>query len=117
MHNLYNAKNNYLFGFPVPKVISRLNGLVMTLKRCKSRQCVYPWETLHPDGSVKSIREALHPRYDHFYEHEMPEVSFEECAQGFIVAVEGPQEPAIFGMDREAAKYAYRRGTHWSDWS
>ena len=116
MQNLYGS-SGYLSGFPIQKVVSRLNGLMMVLKSCKGHSCVYPWETLHPTGNVQTILDAMHPKYDSFYEKEMPEVFFEECSDGYLIEVEGPQNPAIYGSDNVTQAYAYRRGTDWSDWS
>ena len=69
---------------------------MMVLKRCQGQQCIYPWKSLHPTGEVKSLRDALHPRYDRFYEEDMAQVSFEECVPYFNILKEGPQVPAIF---------------------
>ncbi|RBQ67913.1 hypothetical protein FVER14953_00102 [Fusarium verticillioides] len=41
MNNLYKTKS-YIFGHPVQKVVSRLNGLMMVLKRCQGQQCITP---------------------------------------------------------------------------
>ncbi|KAF5650744.1 arylsulfatase [Fusarium sp. NRRL 52700] len=116
MKNLFGTKS-YLFGLPVQKIVSRLNGLVMVLKRCQGQQCVSPWKTLHPKGNVKCLSDALHPKYDSFYEKVMPQVSFEECMPGFIVSKEGPQIPAIYGMTEEESKYSYLNGSDWAMWA
>lgn len=98
MHNLYESPK-YLFGHPISKVITRLNGLSMTLKSCKGEDCIYPWNVIHPQGDVKTLREAMDPKFDKLYEVEMPQVSFDECARGYIVELEGPQIPAVFSAD------------------
>ncbi|KAH7003114.1 alkaline-phosphatase-like protein [Fusarium venenatum] len=99
MNNIYQSKG-YLLENSVGKVVSRLNGLMMVLKRCQSQQCVYPWKTLHPKGNVKSHRDALQSKCNSFYEKQMPQVSFDECLQGFIISNEGPQVPAMLARRR-----------------
>ncbi|KAM0393140.1 hypothetical protein ACHAO7_009615 [Fusarium culmorum] len=116
MVNLYQSKG-YLLGNPVEKAASRLNGLMMVLKRCQGQQCVYPWNTLHPKGNVNSLRDALHSNYDTFYEKDMPQVFFEECVPGFIISKEGPQVPSMFGKTKEEAEYDFLKGSHWADWA
>ncbi|KAB5569978.1 alkaline-phosphatase-like protein [Coniochaeta sp. 2T2.1] len=73
-----------------------LKGLMMVLKSCKGQECIYPWKTIHPDGDVTSLREAMKPRFDCFYEEEMPEVHFDSCEVGYLVEAEGPQIQASF---------------------
>lgn len=96
MHNLYTSQG-YLFGNPISKVLSRLNGLMMVLKSCKGQDCIYPWSVTHPQGDVKTIRDAMDPKFDEFYEEEMPQVSFDKCVRGYFTELEGPQIPAVFG--------------------
>jgi N-acetylglucosamine-6-sulfatase len=80
----------------VKKVASRLNGLLLTLKRCKGRTCTRPWEKLHPDGDVKNLRDALDSRYDAFYEQHQHPVTFSECGAGQILSLEGALEPVVW---------------------
>ncbi|KAI9033402.1 alkaline-phosphatase-like protein [Hyaloraphidium curvatum] len=44
-----------------PRLVSRLEALVKTMKECKGAGCREPWGVLHPDGSVKSLTDALDP--------------------------------------------------------
>lgn len=97
MHNLYHDDSKYLFGYPISKVISRLNGLMMVTKTCKGKDCIRPWNVIHPDGDVETIRDAMDPKFDDFYEKEMPQVSYDYCTRGYYAEIEGPQTPAIFG--------------------
>ncbi|KEF62024.1 arylsulfatase [Exophiala aquamarina CBS 119918] len=99
-HELYDMKTdpyqtNNLFqtfvqinGQPVNNVVSRLNALLMVMKSCKASQCVEPWLTLHPDGKVTHLIDALDPSLDSFYANQ-PKVAFTECALGYIIAAEG----------------------------
>lgn len=77
---------------------------MLTLKRCKGRECTRPWEKLHPDGSVKNLKDALDKKYDAFYEkHQLP-VTFSECALGQLLDVEGALEPVVWREE-------------WDEWS
>lgn len=82
-------------GWAIDKLISRLNGLLLTLKRCKGRVCTRPWEKLHPDGKVRNLQEALHEQYDEFYINHQHPVTFSECALGQVWSVEGALEPVV----------------------
>jgi len=68
----------------------------MVLKSCKGPQCTQPWKTLHPDGSVHSLVDALDSKYDAFYASQ-PKVQFAECALGYLIQSEGPQTPNYYG--------------------
>lgn len=61
------------------------------LKSCKGHTCTHPWETLHPVGEVKTLREALDDRFNAFYA-DHPKVRFEECRLGYFPEVEGSME-------------------------
>lgn len=77
----------------VERMSARLDALLLTLKRCKGVVCTRPWAKLHPKGNVKNLRDAMHPRYDRFYEKEQLKVTFSECRLGQILSVEGALEP------------------------
>lgn len=74
----------------VPKVLHRLDALLMVLKTCRGRECTHPWEMLHPKGDVHDLKDAADPIYDHFYEHEQQRVKFDKCEKGYILESEGP---------------------------
>ena len=84
-------------------MIARLDALVMVLKSCKAKVCTQPWTTLHPEGDVKDLWDALHVQYDEFYE-EQRKVSFNRCEKGYILDAEGPQEALV-----------YKGGVRWSE--
>jgi hypothetical protein len=65
---------------------------------------VRPWDVLHEEGNVKDLWDALHHRYDNFYEKEQSRVEFSSCEAGYIIDAEGPQEPKV-----------YRGGVRWSE--
>lgn len=60
------------------RLTSRLNGLMLLLKACIGESCRSPWSILHPDGSVKSLADALDPSYDGYYDG-LPSVQFGSC--------------------------------------
>lgn len=104
MHNLYSSEG-YLLGYPISKVLTRLNGLMMVSKSCKAQECIYPWSVIHPEGDVNTIRDAMDPMFDAFYEDEMPQVSFDKCVRGYFTELEGPQVPAVFGGTPDNRRY------------
>lgn len=79
-------------GRSLSQLITRLDALLLVLKSCKGITCIKPWDVLQPDGSVSNLREALEERYDALY-GEQPGVSFDWCADGYIIAAEGAQVP------------------------
>ncbi|KAL3457657.1 Arylsulphatase [Aspergillus heterothallicus] len=105
MTNLYGTSGTTLLGRRMDQVTSRLDALLLVLKSCKGTECTLPWKTLHPDGKVTTLSEALNPKYDAFYAAQ-PEISFDVCALGYLPNLEGPQEG-----------YAYRRAGDWSSWA
>ncbi|OTB18225.1 hypothetical protein K445DRAFT_308914 [Daldinia sp. EC12] len=89
-------------GAPLDKVVARLDSLLFVLKSCKAETCIYPWKALHPAGNVASLRDALSPRFDAFYEDKSRKVEFDRCEMGFILDAEGPQFEdgnILFGFD------------------
>ncbi|KAH8728591.1 arylsulfatase precursor [Phaeosphaeriaceae sp. PMI808] len=96
LHNLLSSSqpwNEEINSGTMASLTVRLDALLLTLKRCKGRVCARPWETLHPQGNVKSLKDALHPRFDAFYERKQKKVSFDECIKGQVLSVEGALEP------------------------
>lgn len=85
------AGNYTLFDRDFHILTTRLDALLMVLKSCKGESCRKPWNTLHPDRNVVSLREALDVKYDAFYQRQ-PKVGFSSCVMGHIVEEEGPQD-------------------------
>jgi N-acetylglucosamine-6-sulfatase len=81
-----------ILGIPLSKVIPRLDSLLMVTKSCKGRTCVDPWTVIHPEGDVKTLKDALHEDFDGFYASVARRVSFDKCELGYIRESEGPQE-------------------------
>ncbi|KAI8319258.1 alkaline phosphatase-like protein, partial [Martensiomyces pterosporus] len=48
-------------------VLNRLDALVSVLYNCKAEVCKFPWRTLHKDGKVNSLGDALDAKYDGYY--------------------------------------------------
>ncbi|CAG8282083.1 unnamed protein product [Penicillium salamii] len=93
-----------VLGYPMSEVIPRLDALLMVLKSCHGSECVKPWGTLHPDGSVSTLKDALDEKYNRFY-HSQPKVSFDHCVYGYEIGVEGPQDV-----------FAYKNGYSLESW-
>src|ERR1700712_4968109 len=112
MDNLYDSpaliKDYSLAGRSFKHINNRLDALMMVLKSCKAEECHNPWGVLHPQGHVKSLKDALASDFDVFY-HEQPKVSFDSCELGYIKEMEGPQLPLIFGVGDAAQPYVELR--------
>ena len=78
------------------------------LKSCKGQTCVRPWEALHPQGNVHSLRDALSPRFDGFY-IQQARVRYDHCELGYILDAEGPQF--------ETEGLVFRHGAPWHHWT
>ncbi|KAK5123454.1 hypothetical protein LTR85_002492 [Meristemomyces frigidus] len=76
-------------------VINRLDSVLMVLKSCKAVGCHAPWSVLHPDGDIKTLKDALDSSYDAFYD-DQPKVSFSSCEMGYLVDAEGPQHVDVW---------------------
>ncbi|KAL4898730.1 alkaline-phosphatase-like protein [Aspergillus ambiguus] len=98
--------DNYVHGWNLSQVITRLDAILLVLKSCKGATCIKPWDVLHPDGSVQNLRDALNPQYDAFYANQA-QVSFTRCERGYIPESEGPQEAVPLS----------RYGLNWDAWA
>ncbi|KAF2008124.1 arylsulfatase-like protein [Amniculicola lignicola CBS 123094] len=98
-----------VLGFPVHKVVARLDSLLFVLKSCKGLTCTQPWRALHPAGNVGNLRDSLSARYDHFYETDQKKVEYSRCEAGYILDAEGPQ------FEKDGLVYRYGN-SRWSDW-
>jgi N-acetylglucosamine-6-sulfatase len=63
--------------------------LLVVLKTCKARECTHPWEVLHPDSNVRSLKDALSPGFDAFYKAQK-ELYWTQCEQAYVAESEGP---------------------------
>ena len=108
-----------LAGRSFKHVVSRLDALLLVLKSCKGSSCTDPWSTLHPEGNIKNLKDALAERFDAFY-HNQPKISFSACALGYIKEVEGPQDAHVWKDNNgktELRKQSFEYGGHWSLWT
>lgn len=134
MHNLYPSNTTapdpitHLVGFPhtpISSLLARLDALLLALKACEGEACRRPWKPLHPKGNVETLKQAMSPRYDDFYEREQEKVTFEACAEGYLPWLEGAMEPMPFrgeegGGGGELVKGRRRAGGwvgRWEDWT
>ena len=111
LHNLLHEGEvapQALLGYPLAKVVARLDSLLFVLKSCKGRTCTKPWRALHPAGNVGNLHDALSPRFDNFYETQQKRIEYSRCEAGYIVDAEGPQ------FEREG--FVYRHGAQWHEW-
>ncbi|KAL1864312.1 hypothetical protein Daus18300_007735 [Diaporthe australafricana] len=111
-HNLLHADEQAhmsanLLGVPIHKVLNRLDSLLFVLKSCKGQTCVRPWQALHPQGNVQTLKDALSPRFDDFYVSQK-RVEYDHCELGYIISAEGPRF--------ETDGHVYRRGVSWHEW-
>lgn len=95
MENLFGS-NSVAAGFGIPELTARLDGLLLALKSCKGKACRRPWETLFPEGDVRSLRDAMNQQYDNFFLRKQAKVTFSECAGGYLTSAEGALTPLPF---------------------
>lgn len=101
--NLYNTTAS-IASWPAKTLTSRLNGLLLTLKRCKGRTCTRPWSKLHLGGGVKNLKDAMDGKYDGFYQQQRP-VTFLDCALGQVLDKEGALEPVVWNEEWDRWSY------------
>ncbi|KAJ5761772.1 uncharacterized protein N7511_005154 [Penicillium nucicola] len=109
LHNLYpgtslSTEDTQILGRSISQAITRLDALLMVLKSCQGTTCIQPWNVLQPQDSVSTLSDALNRKYDGFYGAQ-PQVSFDWCADGYIIEAEGEQVPLIS-----------RYGVSWDVW-
>ena len=90
--NPYDSGMKQLAGYDIPRILTRIDALLLVLKSCKASVCAEPWKALHPDGSVKNLRDAMAATYDQKY-MDIPRVRYNRCfTNGTIdLKAEGPQ--------------------------
>ncbi|KAI8323021.1 hypothetical protein GQ54DRAFT_332869, partial [Martensiomyces pterosporus] len=60
------------------------------LYNCKAEVCKFPWRTLHKDGKVNSLSDALDAKYDGYYKS-LPKFRFKSCKDYYDADNEGTQ--------------------------
>lgn len=114
MHNLYKT-NQQILGVSMNHLRDRLDALTLVLKTCKGNTCTNPWKALHPDGGVKTLKDALAPRYDTFYAMQ-PKVKFHHCAKGYIKANESPNNFNVFGQGQSTLRRMSLDASEQANW-
>ncbi|KAH7102219.1 putative arylsulfatase [Auriculariales sp. MPI-PUGE-AT-0066] len=74
--------------YSAQNVWDRLDAVVQAVKRCIGSECIKPWATLHPQGDVKTLAEAMAPKYDDFYSGQV-KMKFNECIVSYQIDNEG----------------------------
>ncbi|KAF2178650.1 alkaline phosphatase-like protein [Zopfia rhizophila CBS 207.26] len=90
--NPYDSGEKQLAGYDIPRLIQRVDALLMVLKSCQGNSCSKPWQELHPNGQVKNLRDAMDSNFDEKYKN-IKSVKFNKCYKdGTIdIGAEGPQ--------------------------
>lgn len=95
-----------ILDLPLSKVLPRLDALLMVTKSCKGRTCTEPWSVIHPEGGVRTLKDALAEKFDPFYLTEVKErVRFEKCELGYLLESEGPQDALVFDAEKYYGKW------------
>lgn len=93
-------------------VLTRLNALVMVLKTCSGRSCTRPWESLHTDGSIRTLKQALNPRFDSFY-RDQPQMWFSDCPEAYIAEMESQEPVGKHPGELHVQDTSFDWGKHW----
>jgi hypothetical protein len=96
-------------GYPLNKIVSRLDSLLLVLKSCKGAVCREPWKALHPKRDVKTLKEALSSKFDDFYQEQQTRVAFDYCWNGYVPEAEGSMW--------EKDGLLFRDGLPWHVWT
>jgi arylsulfatase len=75
--------------YSVKKVRDRLDGLVQAVKKCDNGACVKPWSTLHTNGHVTTLADAMNTEFDDYY-HSLAKMQYDACHPYYNAAAEGP---------------------------
>lgn len=102
MNNLYDT-NGTVNGWDIDELTARIDALLLTLKGCKGQVCTRPWETLHPQGDVHSLSQAMHHQFDNFYTEQQLKVTFDDCLKGYLPEFEGALAPIPYGAVADAS--------------
>lgn len=104
----FNTSSATVANLPIGKVVARLDSLLLVLKSCTGSTCRLPWQVLHPEGDVHTLKDALNAQFDDFYEIEQQRVEYNFCWNGYLVEAEGPMW--------DTHGLVYRGGLRWDHW-
>lgn len=68
---------------------TRLDALLLVLRRCSGSACLSPWSSIFPNGEAQDLAGALSAKYDDYFEG-LQKFRYEECKIGFFEELEGP---------------------------
>lgn len=93
--NAFDAGQTQLAGYPIKKLLPRLDALLLVLKSCTGNACAQPWHELHQGGQVKNVKDAMDTTWDRKYEelYAKYKVRFNRCFKNGTIDIEaeGPQ--------------------------
>ncbi|GAX84170.1 hypothetical protein CEUSTIGMA_g11593.t1 [Chlamydomonas eustigma] len=78
----YELNNRYRQALLQPlakSLVERLNAVLTAMAYCQGPSCRNPWRTLHPDGSVNNLLDALSSTHDPFYS-QITNFGFKYCS-------------------------------------
>ncbi|KAF7347125.1 Arylsulfatase [Mycena venus] len=75
--------------YSVKKVRDRLDGLVQAVKKCENGACIKPWSTLHMNGNVTTLADAMNTEFDDYYDS-LAKMKYDTCYPYYNAAAEGP---------------------------
>ncbi|CDS11924.1 hypothetical protein LRAMOSA04120 [Lichtheimia ramosa] len=97
MNNLFDSQQQQT-NVTMIRLTNRLNALLYVLKSCCGPTCRDPWSALHGENTpVKSLADALHPKYDAFYKQYI-RVGFNECL-GYYSTANEEMKQASYDMN------------------
>ncbi|THV88116.1 Arylsulphatase, partial [Aureobasidium pullulans] len=105
---LDDSRVDVVAGHSIERVVERLDALLMVQKSCTGEVCREPWRSLHPDGKVMTLEDAMASRYDKFYEKQV-KVEWDFCHNGYVPEAEGP-------MFEDRGVEFRDDGFMWPDW-
>ncbi|TPX65970.1 arylsulfatase [Spizellomyces sp. 'palustris'] len=71
LHNIYETVDG--------RVLQRLDALLLALHECKGKTCIQPWEYIHKAKHARTLRDALSPSLDPFYEKHQRRLRINAC--------------------------------------
>lgn len=94
-------------------VVARLDALILVLRDCKADVCRRPWKTLHPDGSVHSLADALDSAFDSFY-YGQPKMAFHGCGDSaYLKELETAAHVHPYGQESALGGETFAYGNEW----
>lgn len=99
-------------GRSLDQILPRLDALIMVLKTCKDDVCTHPWRTLHPNGKVNDLEQALDKEFDRFYK-DQPKMWFSSCQKAYIAEEENQSPVKPYTEGQGLLKQEFDYANHW----